>query len=287
MQRSVVVTAIRDKRVSSAVARALESACYVQELSTSDFKSMTTILRRADPVVAVLDLEIADRHLDLEHIASPMSFGLVLLASRDDDDAVEWLDRGADAFLKPPVSVDEIVAQAMSIVRKRQVAASDEPLTYDFGSLHVDLLDRAVTQNGHATPLSATEFKILRLLVRNAGRTVPHDTLLLNVWGEGYDGDLPLLRSFIRRLRSKLGDSGTAQIYIQTRGQLGYSMPAPTRSEAQVRRVQTARMDAARRAADSLRVLTATTRAQALRIRAEVEEQRRKRRDSEASIPNL
>jgi DNA-binding response OmpR family regulator len=75
--------------------------------------------------------------------------------------------------------------------------------------------------------LTATEYRLLEEFMRHAGRVLPHEYLLTRVWGPEYRGDLPSLRVFIQRLRTKLGDDGDAPRYIQTERGRGYRFLTP------------------------------------------------------------
>ena len=72
--------------------------------------------------------------------------------------------------------------------------------------------------------LTATEYKLLFELSINAGRVLTHDQLLRRVWGRDYSGDTLLLRSFVKKLRRKLGDDASSPTYIFTEPRVGYRM---------------------------------------------------------------
>jgi DNA-binding winged helix-turn-helix (wHTH) protein len=107
----------------------------------------------------------------------------------------------------------------------------------------------------------------MRALITNAGHVVPHDTLLATVWGPEYAGDLALLRSFILRLRKKLGDSGQTQTYVQTRGQLGYSVPPSERISS--KSPDQSIIDRVFRDANNLRTTSILVRERSIKMREE------------------
>ncbi len=90
------------------------------------------------------------------------------------------------------------------------------------GDLEMDFSAQEVRLRGERLELTPTEYKLLYHLVRNAGRVLPHATLLAKVWGREYRDEVDYLRVYIRRLRDKLGDDPQKPRYIQTERGLGY-----------------------------------------------------------------
>ena len=88
----------------------------------------------------------------------------------------------------------------------------------------VDLGKHTVTLGNREINLTATEYRLLSYLIRNAGRVVTPDQILEKVWGEGYIGELHLLRVTMARLRQKLSDNVKDSKYILTRPGIGYMM---------------------------------------------------------------
>ena len=78
--------------------------------------------------------------------------------------------------------------------------------------------------------LTATEFDLLRVLSVNAGRVLTHEALLRQVWGGRDAGDAKLLRTFVKKIRRKLGDDAARPAYLFTERGVGYRMPAPSAS---------------------------------------------------------
>ena len=98
---------------------------------------------------------------------------------------------------------------------------------YKLRGLELSFNDRRVTVDGVHVALSATEYKLLLELAKNAGRVLTHDQILHNVWGPEYSGENELVRSFIRNLRRSLGDDSRNPRYILTEPQVGYRMARP------------------------------------------------------------
>ena len=95
------------------------------------------------------------------------------------------------------------------------------------GELTIDYGSRQVTVGGRAAGLTATEYALLRVLSLNAGRVVPYETLLRQVWGERKYAGPNLVRIFVRNLRRKLGDDAARPGLIFNQRGVGYWMPDP------------------------------------------------------------
>ena len=80
---------------------------------------------------------------------------------------------------------------------------------------------------GQPVRLTATEYKLLFELSVHAGRVLTHDQLLTGIWGAEYSGDSRLVRTFVKKLRRKLGDDADRPTYIFTEPRVGYRMAKP------------------------------------------------------------
>lgn len=148
---------------------------------------------------------------------------LMLTARGDEMSKVRGLELGADDYLVKPFSHLELFARIKAILRRAELPApvSAAP-SFISGDLTINFDSREVTVKGEAVKLTPTEYKLLYQLVRNAGRTLPFDTLLSKVWGDEYRGDLDYLKTYVSRLRKKLGDDSESPRYILTERSVGY-----------------------------------------------------------------
>jgi two-component system KDP operon response regulator KdpE len=138
-----------------------------------------------NPEVYLLDLGLPDgdgielaRRLR-EWTRAPI---IVLSARGREEDKVNALDAGADDYLTKPFGVNELLARLRVALRRAQAAPQEMPLI-DLGPLRVDLARREVTMEGREVRLTPTEFKLLALLARNAGKVLTHRQILREVWG--------------------------------------------------------------------------------------------------------
>jgi two-component system KDP operon response regulator KdpE len=138
-----------------------------------------------NPDLFLLDLGLPDGDgLDLtralrEWTRAPI---IVLSARGREEDKVNALDAGADDYLTKPFGVNELLARLRVALRRAQAAPQEMPLV-DIGPLRVDLARREVTMEGREVRLTPTEFKLLALLARNAGKVLTHRQILREVWG--------------------------------------------------------------------------------------------------------
>ena len=134
-------------------------------------------------------------------------------------------EMGAADYIVKPFSPTELLARVEAVLRRQ--AASTQTKTrepYLLGDLTIDYVERRVTVGGHPVQLTATEYQLLFELSTNAGRVLTQDHLLRRVWGPEYSGDSQPLRTFVKKLRRKLGEDASSPIYIFTVPRVGYRM---------------------------------------------------------------
>jgi two-component system KDP operon response regulator KdpE len=149
---------------------------------------------------------------------------VIMLTARDDViDKVKGLELGADDYVTKPFDHLELLARVKALLRRLDMPqpVSRAP-SFQSGDLSVDFAAREVRRDGQPVPLTATEYKLLYHLVRNAGRVLPHETLLAKVWGREYVDEIDYLRVYIRRLRRKLERDPEQPRHILTERGLGY-----------------------------------------------------------------
>lgn len=126
---------------------------------------------------------------------------------------------GADDFLTKPVSRDELIMRLKAIARRLSPMSGPEVLKGAGVVVNVDT--QTVRRNGRIIELAPREKKLLVLLMRNMGRTVPIDTIVDHVWGDGMDPDSTVVRANVSRLRKKLC-AGDEDDVIHTVRDYGY-----------------------------------------------------------------
>jgi two-component system OmpR family response regulator len=142
---------------------------------------------------------------------------IVMLTARDDvSDRVLGLDSGADDYLVKPFSLAELLARVRSVARR---ASSQRSVTFTAGPVVLDVAARLVMVRGATVDLSAREFDVLELLLRNRGRVMMRGDIEEHVWGSRFTGTSNVVDVFVRRVRRKLG--GAASLVETVRG-VGY-----------------------------------------------------------------
>lgn len=189
--------------------------------------------RRPDLVLLDVGLPDVDGFAVLRELRTFSAVPVVMLTARDEPiDTVRGLEAGADDYVAKPFDHLELMARVRAVLRRLDVRApASRRASYRNGPLEVDADAREARLAGRRIPLTATEWRILELLVANAGWVVPHERLLARVWGRDDPGDIESLRVFVRRLRVKLDDDARAPRYLETVRGLGYRLLAPPQKE--------------------------------------------------------
>ena len=174
--------------------------------------------------VVVLDLGLPD--LDgVDVVAGIRGWSqvpIIVLSARDAQAAkVAALDAGADDYVTKPFGMDELLARIRAALRRATPEPQAEPLvTTD--AFTVDLADRRVTREGADVRLTPTEWHLLEVLVRNAGRLVTQRDLLAQVWGHGFEEQGNYLRVYMAQLRRKLEREPSRPRHLVTEPGVGY-----------------------------------------------------------------
>jgi len=144
---------------------------------------------------------------------------IFLTAKAEAHDRIEGLESGADDYLSKPFSPKELVLRVESILRR--AAAATEPLSAKLhvGEIQLDSDTHRVTVKGDPLELTATEFKLLRLMMERQGRVQTREHLLLNVWNYATEIETRTVDTHVRRLREKLGPEAG---WIETIRGVGY-----------------------------------------------------------------
>lgn len=151
---------------------------------------------------------------------------LVLSGRTGSADKVEALDAGADDYVTKPFGVDELLARIRALTRRATAGpgADAEPLVR-LGAVTIDLTATTATRDGsppEPVRLTPTEWRILEILVRNAGRLVTRQTLLREIWGSEHVTDTGYLRLYLSQLRKKLEPDPSAPRFLLTEPGMGY-----------------------------------------------------------------
>ena len=194
-------------------------------LVTGDPVEVPGLIRTEQPRLVLLDLilpgtdgiELMGRFPELADL--PVIF---ISGYERDETIARALEAGAADYIVKPFSPMELTARIRAVLRRQA-----EPELYVLGDLAVHYEERRVSVAGRAVQLTATEYELLRVLSRAAGRVSTYHSLLRQVWGGRLNGDTELVRTFVKKLRRKLGDDAASPAYIVNERGVGYRMTRP------------------------------------------------------------
>jgi two-component system KDP operon response regulator KdpE len=203
----------------------------VDVLGAKDGEAALDVVEHEHPDIVLLDVGLPgmDGYEVLGQIRAFSDVPVVMLTARDDAmDKVRGLELGADDYVTKPFNHLELMARVKAVLRRLEMPApASRAPSFRSGDLEVDFAKQEARLHGEPMDLTATEYKLLYHLVRNAGHVLEHGTLLARVWGREYVDEVDYVRVYIRRLRNKLGDSSESPRYIRTERGLGYRFIAP------------------------------------------------------------
>ena len=195
------------------------------EVTTADDAIREAATQRPD--ILLVDLMLPDRSgVEVvkrvrEWTTTPI---IVLSAKTQETDKIAALDAGADDYLTKPFSTGELLARLRAAMRRASVGAAGEEPSFEFGDLHVDLAARRVKVRGEDVQLTPTEYRLLTLLVRHAGRVLTHRQLLKEVWGPRFTAQTHYLRVYMAQLRQKIELEPARPKLLVTESGVGYRL---------------------------------------------------------------
>ena len=153
---------------------------------------------------------------------------IMLTAKGEDSDKLMGFACGADDYVTKPFNILELKARVRALLRRTAAAAAKQQEAGDLtvGHIRLDPAERSAWKDGAQVELTAKEFDLMELLMRNPGRVYSRENLLNVVWGYEYIGDFRTVDVHIRRLREKLELDPANPEYIRTKWGVGYYLSA-------------------------------------------------------------
>ncbi|CAG1021806.1 partial KDP operon transcriptional regulatory protein KdpE, partial [Patescibacteria group bacterium] len=180
------------------------------------------------PDVIILDLGLPDMDgVDvIKQIRQWSAMPIIILSARSNEQhKIEALDAGADDYLTKPFSLGELLARIRAALRRFSMNPNQQQNgLFSTGALSVDLFKRQVLLNNEEIHLTPIQYRLLSVLVKNAGKVLTHQYLLKEVWGLPYRENSHYLRIYMSQLRQKLEIDPTQPQYLLTESGVGYRM---------------------------------------------------------------
>ena len=220
MSRILVVD--DDRQLLRALRINLATRGYEVQLAP-DGGTALTMAGRQPPDLVIVDLGLPDMDgVDVvQGIRGWSTVPIVVLSARHlEQSKVRALDAGADDYVTKPFGMDELLARVRAALRRRTPAPEAPVVPTD--AFTVDLAARRLTRDGQDVRLTPTEWHVLEVLVRNAGKLVPHRQLLQEVWGPRYESETNYLRVYLAQLRAKLEPDPARPRHLLTEPGMGY-----------------------------------------------------------------
>jgi two-component system KDP operon response regulator KdpE len=189
-------------------------------------------LRAYNPDLILLDMNMPGMGgmATCREIRAVSEVPIIILSVRDtEQDKIAALDAGADDYMTKPFSVNELLARIRANLRRfaGPTSAAEEPIVVS-ENFSVDIAARQAIVNGQVVRLTPKEFDLLRYLLTNANKSIPHRKLLQTIWGPDYGDEVEYLRVFVSQLRKKIEPDHAHPRYIITEPWVGYRFALPS-----------------------------------------------------------
>ena len=212
-----------DMELRHLIAFALRESGYLV-VESGDGVAALAEFERERPDLVILDVNMPRlggfdvlRSLRGSGIRTPV---MMLTVRSGEEDQVRGLDLGADDYLSKPFSPRSLLARVRALLRR---AGQEGEARLEAGDLALDPERREVAVKGGApVRLTALEFRLLQLLIANAGHAMPTERLTVHIWGRRGVGDRQMLKQLVHRLRRKIESDPADPRYLTTVSGIGY-----------------------------------------------------------------
>jgi two-component system, OmpR family, KDP operon response regulator KdpE len=186
--------------------------------------------RKPDLIILDLGLPDGDGMEFLRDLRGWSKVPVIVLSARvGEGDKIQALDAGADDYLTKPFGVGELLARVRAATRRRQ-SDNEHGAVFEFGDVKVDLNLRTVHRGGAVIHLTPIEYRLLALLISNAGKVLTHRQILREVWGPSHAEDGHYVRVYMAHLRQKLETDPAQPRHLLTETAVGYRLVQAARN---------------------------------------------------------
>ncbi len=175
------------------------------------------------PDLILLDIGLPDKSGQelLVELKNWYNQSIIIISVLDqEEEIVKALDNGASDYITKPFRTNELMARIRACLNRNKIEDNKTVLIFD--ELQIDLLARVVSLHNENVKLTLTEYKLLVLFAKNAGRVLTHQFILKEIWGVGYQSDTQYLRVFVGTLRKKIELNPNKPAHIITESGVGY-----------------------------------------------------------------
>ena len=183
-------------------------------------------VRKPDLIILDLGLPDMDGVEVIKTIREWSVMPIIILSARSSEqNKIDALDAGADDYLTKPFGLGELLAR-IRVAMRHSVSnpAQDQNGIFTTGALKVDVLKRQVVVDDREVHLTPIQYRLLSMLIKNAGKVLTHQYLLKEVWGPSYRDNSHYLRIYMSQLRQKLEIDPTQPQYLLTESGVGYRL---------------------------------------------------------------
>ncbi len=221
--QSLILIVEDDDAIGRLLSASLQQQGYKTILARERHAALRELQTRS-PDLILLDLGLPDgdgKEL-IKTIRTNLSVPIIVVSARSEEaEIIASLDAGADDYVTKPFSTQELLARVRS-TQRRFMGVQKGDTQIICGDLTIDLEQFTLMRDGEPIKLTPTEFNLLKYLILHPGQVLPHQKILKEVWGVGYQHEMQYLRTYINALRKKIEPDITSPRYIQTEVGVGY-----------------------------------------------------------------
>ena len=228
--REKILVVEDEKSIAHFISSVLSANGYEAMQARSGSEALSMISSHC-PDLIILDLGLPDMDgLEiLRQLRSWSSLPVVVVSARSHEkDKVTALDLGADDYLTKPFGTDELLARVRTAIHHTRTASGNDEIaqkgTYTVGELTIDYNKHQVLKNGRNVRLTLSEFRIVALLGKYAGKVLTYDFIMKELWGPRAGGDNQILRVNMANIRRKIEKNPAEPEYLFTEVGVGYRL---------------------------------------------------------------
>ena len=228
--REKILVVEDEKSISHFISAVLSTNGYEAMQARTGQEALSMISSHC-PDLIILDLGLPDMDgMDiLRQLRSWSSLPVVVVSARSHErDKVNALDLGADDYLTKPFGTDELLARVRTAIRHTRTTSGNDEVaqkgTYTVGDLVVDFNKHQALVRGENARLTLSEFRIVALLAKYAGKVLTYDYIIKELWGPRASGDNQILRVNMANIRRKIEENPAEPRYLFTEVGVGYRM---------------------------------------------------------------